>query len=186
MEILLPENTNFNLNQPTSKLIDSKMCVFDYSDKDDIDFFMKKITTFISYRYPSVELNIGGKYFLELPLNWRVMICNNHDYICELVPIEELLHFPNTTVIFNPYHAGKPKIVEIRINKINPNPIEHFVPKLPKKNCLVIPLGSKDMWDNKVVDRDKDTEQTFPDCLIACDDIDGSKMELDLYGDVLA
>ena len=43
MEVLIPDNTSFNLNQPSSKLIDSKMCVFDYSDKNDIDFFMKKI-----------------------------------------------------------------------------------------------------------------------------------------------
>ena len=40
MEILLPDNTNFNLNQPTSKLIDSKMCVLDYADKDNVDFYM--------------------------------------------------------------------------------------------------------------------------------------------------
>ena len=92
----------------------------------------------------------------------------------------------NWGIITFSYHPGKPKIVEIKINKINPNPIEHFVPKLPKKNCLVIPLGNKEVWDNKIVDRDKDTEQTFPDCLIACDDIDGSKMELELYNDVLA
>ena len=38
MEILLPENTNFNLYQPKSKVIDSKMCVFDYADKDNMDF----------------------------------------------------------------------------------------------------------------------------------------------------
>ena len=68
MEILLPTNTNFNLNQPKSKLIDSKMCVFDYADKDDMDFYFKKITTFISYRYPTVELKIGDKYTLDIPL----------------------------------------------------------------------------------------------------------------------
>lgn len=185
MEILLPENSSFNLNQPTSKLIDSKMCVFDYSDKDDIDFFMKKITTFISYRYPSVELLIGNKYYLELPLNWRVMIADKHDFICQLVPIEELLHFPNDTVIFNPYYIGTPKFVDIKINKINPNPIEHFVPKLPKKNCLVIPLGSKDEWGTVIEDRKTGEETKYPDCLIACDDIDTSKMELNLYNDII-
>ena len=99
MEILLPDNTNFNLNQPTSKLIDSKMCVFDYSDKNDIDFFMKKITTFISYRYPTAEILVGGKYRVELPLNWRVMITDKHDFLCQLVGIEELLHFPNDPLI---------------------------------------------------------------------------------------
>jgi len=185
MEILLPENTSFNLNQPTSKLIDSKMCVFDYSDKEDIDFFMKKITTFISYRYPSVELLIGNKYHLELPLNWRVMIADKHDFICQLVPIEELLHFPNDTVIFNPYHIGTPKFVDIKIVKINPQPIEHFVPKLPKKNCLVIPLGAKEEWGTSIMDRETKKIVLYPDCLLACDDIDTSKMELHLYNDII-
>ena len=63
MEILLPENKPFNLNQPKNKLIDSKMCVFDYSDKDDKDFLFKKITTFFSYGYHMVELQIGEKLF---------------------------------------------------------------------------------------------------------------------------
>jgi len=185
MEILLPENTSFNLNQPSSKLIDSKMCVFDYANKEDMDFYMKKITSFISYRYPSVDLLIGGKYHLELPLNWRVMICNNHDYICQLVPIEELLHFPNQSVIFNPFYVGVPKFVNITIDKINPNPIEHFVPKLPKKNCLVIPLGNKDEWETEVIDKKTGSKTKYPYCLIACDDLDSSKMELNLYGDVI-
>ena len=93
MNILLPENAPFNLNQPTNKLIDSKMCVFDYADREDMDFYFKKITTYILYRYPTVELNIGNKYTLEIPLNWRIMITNDHDYICQLIPVEELLHF---------------------------------------------------------------------------------------------
>ena len=185
MEILLPENTSFNLNQPSSKLIDSKMCVFDYSDKDDIDFYMKKITSFISYRYPSVELLIGNKYHLELPLNWRVMIADKHDFICQLVGIEELLHFPNDTVIFNPYYIGNPKFVDLKIIKINPNPIEHFVPKLPKKNCLVIPLGNKEDWGTTIENNVTGERVKYPDCLIACDDIDTSKMELNLYNDII-
>lgn len=185
MEILLPENSKFDINQPSSKLIDSKMCVLDYADKDNVDFYMKKITSFISYRYPSVDLLIGNKYHLELPLNWRVMICNEYEQICELVPIEELLHFPNQSVIFNPFYSGLPKFVDIKINKINPNPIEHFVPKLPKKNCLVIPLGNKEDWEIGIVDKETNNKLYYPYCLLACDDIDSSKMELSLYGDII-
>lgn len=185
MDILLPENTSFNLNQPSSKLIDSKMCVFDYSDKDDIDFYFKKITSFISYRYPSAEISIDGKYSLELPLNWRIMICDDNDYLCQLVPIEELLHFPNQSVIFNPYICCNPKFVKLTINKINPKPIEHFVPKLPKKNCLVIPLGNKDSWKIETIDRATNTTTKYPYCLLACDDLDASKMDLSLFGDVI-
>jgi len=58
MRVLLPDNLSFELNQPTHKLIDAKMCVFDTRDKEYKDFFFKKITNYISYRYPNVELKI--------------------------------------------------------------------------------------------------------------------------------
>lgn len=185
MEILLPENKPFNLNQPTNKLIDSKMCVFDYADKDDMDFYFKKITTYILYRYPTVELNIGNKYTLEIPLNWRIMITNDHDFICQLVPVEELLHFEHQTPIFNPFYIGIPKIVDITIKSVNQTAIEHFVPKLPKKNLLVMPLGTKNDWDNKIVNPKTQEISYYPDCIMMCDDIDTSKCELELYEDII-
>lgn len=184
MEILLPENTNFNLNQPKSKLIDSKMCVFDYSNKDEMDFFFKRITTFISYRYPTVMLNIGNTYNIEIPLNWRLLITNNHDYICQLISVEELLHFDYQIPVFNPY-VGIPKIMDIKIKSINQSSIEHFVPKLPKKNLLVIPLGTKSQWSNKIYNTKTNEEHYYPDCIMMCDDIDTSKCELELYSDIL-
>lgn len=185
MEILLPTNTSFNLNQPTSKLIDSKMCVFDYADKDDMDFYFKKITTYILYRYPTVELNIGNKYTIEIPLNWRILVTNSHDYLCQLIPVEELLHFEHQTPIFNPYYIGIPKIMDITINSVNQTAIEHFVPKLPKKNLLVMPLGTKNEWDNIIVDKDTGEKHIYPDCIMMCDDIDTSKCELNLWDDII-
>lgn len=185
MEILLPENKPFNLNQPTNKLIDSKMCVFDYADKEDMDFYFKKITTYILYRYPTVELNIGNKYSLEIPLNWRIMITNDHDFICQLVPVEELLHFEHQTAIFNPFYIGIPKIVNISIKSVNQTAIEHFVPKLPKKNLLVMPLGKSSDWDNRIVNTETHEESFYPDCIMLCDDIDTSKCELSLWEDII-
>ncbi len=185
MEILLPENKPFNLNQPKNKLIDSKMCVFDYSDKDDKDFLFKKITTFFSYGYHMVELQIGEKYKLEVPLNWRVMVINDHDLMCQLVSIDELLHFNHQTVIFNPFYVGIPKIVDIKINSVNINKVQCFVPKLPKKNLLVTPLGTKKDWDNKIIDKNTGKVSYYPDCIMMCDDIDTSKCELDLYDDII-
>ena len=140
MEVLISPTEIFDLNQPTSKLIDNKLCVYDYADKEYQDFYFKKISTFISYRYPTVELSIGDKYTLDIPLNWRIMITNDHDYICQLIPVEELLHFEHQTPIFNPFYIGIPKIMDITIKSVNQSAIEHFVPKLPKKNLLVMPL----------------------------------------------
>jgi hypothetical protein len=186
VDILLPENKPFNLNQPTNKLIDSKMCVFDYADRNDMDFYFKKITTYILYRYPTVELSIGDKYTLEIPLNWRVMITNSHDYLCQLIPVEELLHFEHQTPIFNPYYIGIPKIMDITIKSVNQTAVEHFVPKLPKKNLLVMPVGNKNLWDNKIVNHDTKEVSNYPDCIMACDDIDTSKCELALWDDIIS
>jgi hypothetical protein len=184
VKILLPENAPFDLNQPTSKLIDSKMCVFEYSDKDYMDFYFKKITTFISYRYPTVELLIGGKYRLALPLNWRVLVTNTHDYMCRLVPIEDLFHFENQVPVFNPYHIGLPKIMDVEIVNLNPSPIEHFVPKLPKKNLLVMPVGHQGQWETRTINKDGSWNY-YPECIYACDDIDMSKCELNLHTDLI-
>ncbi len=185
MKVLLPTNTPFDLNQPTSKLIDNKMCVFDYSDKEDMDFYFKKISCFINYRYPTVTLSIGDKYNIELPLNWRILITNNYDYICQLVPVEELLHFQQQTAIFNPYYIGVPKIVNISIKSINPTPVEHFVPRLPRRNFLALPLGNKSEWETTILNKQKNEIQTYPDCLYCCDDLDQSKCELDLWQDII-
>lgn len=155
------------------------MCVFDYADKSDMDFIYKKISNFLMYRYPTVSLQVG-KYTIDLPLNWRILVCNDYDYVCQLVPVEDLLHFPHTTAIFNPFYVNIPKIVDIKIKGINPHPIDHFVPRLPKHNLLVLPLGNKNDWETKVYDRWTQEEHIYPDCLYACDDIDTSKFEVDL------
>ena len=146
---------------------------------------------------PSIEIIKNGrnrnpalataenKYNLEIPLNWRIMITNDHDFICQLVPVEELLHFEHQTAIFNPFYIGIPKIVNISIKSVNQTAIEHFVPKLPKKNLLVMPLGKSSDWDNRIVNPETHEESFYPDCIMLCDDIDTSKCELELYEDII-
>lgn len=181
MEVLISPTETFDLNQPTSKLIDQKLCVYDCADKDYQDFFFKKISTFISYRYPSATLLIGGKYRLDLPLNWRVLVTNSHDYICKLVPIEDLLHFDTNQVpLFNPFHPGLPQLLDVEIHSLNPNPVEHFVPKLPKKNLLVMPITNNNCFTT-IEDKSGKVTEKLPNCIYCMDDIDSSKVEFDLW-----
>ena len=181
MEVLISPTEVFDLNQPTSKLIDQKICVYDCADKDYQDFFFKKITTFILYRYPSATILLNKKFRVDLPLNWKIMVTNEHDYICRMIPIEDLLHFDTNQIpVFNPFHPGLPKLMSAEIHSINPNPVEHFVPKLPKKNLLVMPITN-----NNCVTRVKDEKEKidiiYPNCVYCMDDLDGSKIEFDLW-----
>ena len=181
MEVLVSPKEYFNLNQPTSKLIDQKMCVYDCSDKEYKDFFFKKISTFIVYRYPTAKLLIDKKYMIELPLNWKIMTSNNHDYICEMTPIEDLIHFDTNHIpMFNPYHPGVIKLSEVDIYSLNPNPVEHFVPKLPKKNILVMPV-SNNHCVTTIEDRKGNIIDEYVKCVFCQDDLDTSKISLNLW-----
>ena len=73
----------------------------------------------------------------------------------------------------------------IKINNINQNAVEHFVPKLPKKNLLVMPLGTKKDWKTTIVDKTTGESHFYPDCIMMCDDIDTSKCELNLWDDII-
>lgn len=180
MKVLVSEKDVFDLDCQQSKQIDSKMCVYDYSLKEDSDFYFKKITTFIYYRYPAVEIRINNQHNISLPLNWRVMVTNPYDQICNLIGMEDLLHFGSQIPVFNPFYPGIPHIYDIEITNINPNHIQWFVPKLPKKNFLAMPLS-----EYNIVNYSKDNICKYPICFYANDDIDNSKCELNLYGDLI-
>ena len=185
MKVLIPENIPFELNQPSQKLIDAKMCVFDTSNKDYKDFFFKKITNYVLYRYPSVELKIYDErntYFISLPLNWKIITTHESDYICDLINIEELIHYEHTMPVFNPLHIGIPTLMKVKIIGINPIMTEHFVPRLPKKNLLVLPMGNKNQW-YQIYEHGE--PRKYPPCIMAMDDMDNSKITFDYFSDVV-
>ena len=185
MKVLTPDNLPFELNQPTSKLVNEKMCVFDCSIKDYKDFFFKRITNYISYRYPMVMLKIYNEresFNVSLPLNWKIATTNENDFICEMTSIEDLVHYEHTVPVFNPIHIGIPNLMKIKIVGINPVMIEQFVPKLPKKNLVVLPLGLENQW-HKIQENGK--EKKLPPCILAMDDIDTSKIQFDYFEDIV-
>lgn len=185
MKILVPENIPFELNQPTHKLIDAKMCVFDASNKDYKDFFFKKITNYVSYRYPTVELKIynnKNSFNITLPLNWKIVTAHESDFICDLINVEELIHYEHTMPVFNPLHIGIPTLMNVKIIGINPIMTEHFVPRLPKKNLLVLPMGNENQWYQIYENGEK---RSYPQCIMCMDDADSSKITFDYFSDVV-
>lgn len=185
MRVLLPENLPFELNQPTHKLVDAKMCVFDTSNKDYKDFFFKKITNYVSYRYPTVDLKIFDErdtFYITLPLNWKIVTADDSDYICDLINIEDLLHYEHTLPVFNPLHIGLMRLMTVKIININPIMIEQFVPRLPKKNLLVLPLGQENQY-RQIYENGKSIK--FPWCILAMDDIDSSKISFNYMEDLI-
>lgn len=183
MQILNVENKAFELDQIRTKLNDLRICVLDCSEKDNIDFFFKKITSYLQYRQPAVELQIGDKQIV-LPLNWKILCTNDEDYTLEIVNIEDLIHETYYTPVFNPLHVYvTPAPVEIKVLRIIPSGIEWFVPKLPKKTLVALPIGSEK--DYKTTKYDSGETEKYPECIFAMDDLNSLKLQNVTLHDVL-
>lgn len=179
MRVLTGPTEIFDLNQSDNCLLDLKYCVYDYSDPDEMDFYMRHITSYSSYKYPTVTLLIDGKYHLEIPANWNIM---SYDNVCELSSIDEFLHRQCKIPMFNPFYIGIPKLVDVEVIKINPNYVEHFCPRIPKKNILALPVGGK---NDGIEVNENGKKIIYPYCIFGLDNADISKCNLNLYDDML-
>lgn len=186
MKVLISPDEMFDLNQSDYKLIDMKCCIFDYSDDDNRDFRMEHISQYSSYRYPTVELCINEKYYLELPANWNILTTHPEEHICQMSSFDELLHQQMYVPLLNPYSVSKSEIVPIEITKINPSYVEHFCPRLPKKSILVLPLGNSAKDGFYIYENIKTQEKKwYPYCVLAWDNADSSKCTIGYDNDLL-
>lgn len=186
MKVLITPEEMFDLNQSDSKLSDLKCCVFDYSEDDNHDFQMIHITQYSSYRYPTIELCIDNKYYLELPANWNIMTTHPEEHVCQMTSFDELLHQQIYVPMLNPYCPSNAHIVPVEITKINPSYVEHFCPRIPKKNILVLPLGNS-AKDGFFTYKNIKTQEKhwYPYCILAWDNADSCKCCLGYDNDLL-
>lgn len=183
MQILNVENKVFELDQIRTKLNDLRICMLDFSEKDNIDFYFKKITSYLQYKQPAVELRIGDRRII-VPLNWKMLCTNDEDYNLEIVNVEDLVHETYYTPVFNPlkvYMTPTPQAIEVL--RIIPTGIEWFVPKLPKKCLLAMPLGTEK--DYEIKEMSNGVIEKYPVCVYMMDDLNSLKLQNVSLHDIL-
>lgn len=189
MKVLTSATETFDLNQSDMRLLDLQYCVYDYSDDKNRDFMMAHISQYSSYRYPTVELMVNNKFFIELPANWMILTTWEGDRICQMSSIDELLHQRMYVPVFNPYNVSFARIVPVEVTNINSKYIEHFCPRLAKKNILVLPLGKTREDGYPIYEKDKMGESVvkdyYPYCIMGWDNADASKCTIDFYYDII-
>ena len=115
-----------------------RFCVFDYSNPKDADYYFKPLIFLESFNAPAVVLQIG-KYSIQMPLDWSVLVCDDNYSDLEIMPLTSLNDRGFYTMAYNPLRHMVPRPHEVSIINVY-SEVKWFFPKLRHGDILVVPL----------------------------------------------
>jgi hypothetical protein len=143
MRILTNENQAFDLNNLPDEIEDLRYCVLDYSDTSNVDYYWYPLVVLDCFSSPVVDLVLGGKYRISMPLDWSIVIGDSFYGNIEIMPIKHLNDRGFTSFCFNPIGADKkgyvPHFYEVEFLNIFPD-LKWYFPKLRSGHILAVPL----------------------------------------------
>lgn len=182
MKVLSSAESTYNLDRYTEDTKDNiYYCVYDISDPNNTDYYFKKMSIYQTFSYPAVTLEIGGKYEVDIPLSWKTFSVYIDNSDAELVDIEEFLNFDYQVLIFNPFRSFVPRFMDAKITKVYNSDIKWYVPKLSKKNYMVLPLGEEKDWTEVKRENNQGLHyERYPECIIVADETEKLKKPISL------
>ncbi|BDR25830.1 hypothetical protein RVBP17_1270 [Pseudomonas phage sp. 30-3] len=138
MKILLTENESYELDRVPDDIEDIRYCILDCNDKSNVDFYFLPLIFLESFYSPAVVLKIG-KYSIQMPLDWSILVCDEEYSDLEVVPLTSLNDRGFHTIVFNPLKHMVPVPSEITITSVFTE-VKWYFPKLKSGAVLVIPL----------------------------------------------
>lgn len=138
MKILTPENHCFEMNSLPEEIEDIRYCVMDVTDKKNPDFFFIPLVFIETFNAPSISMTIG-KFKIEMPLDWNILIGHREIGDLEFVPLTSINERSFDTILTNPLSDFMMQWEEIKINNVFAD-VKWFFPKLKYGHILAIPL----------------------------------------------
>jgi hypothetical protein len=112
--------------------------VFDVADADNVDYFFNPLIFLESFYAPALVLEIG-KYKIQMPLDWSIVVCDEEYTDLEIIPLTALNDRGFRTMVYNPLNHMVPEPLEVNIVNVYAE-VKWFFPKLRNGNILVVPL----------------------------------------------
>ena len=120
---------------------DLRFCVLDYSNQQEVDFYWIPLIFLDVFPRPSADLQIG-KYRVQLPLDWSIIIADKDFGYMELIELKYLRYRPFEAFIMNPITGYMPDFGEITHLNNFPD-VTWNMPKLKYGHILAVPLEQK-------------------------------------------
>lgn len=138
MRILTPENHHFDMAEVPQEVEDLRYCVLDYSNPNEIDFYFIPLVFLDVFPRPAADLRIG-KYRIQMPLDWSVVIADKNLGHMEIIDLKHLNDRDFEVFCLNPVNGYIPEFHEISIENVYPD-VTWSIPRLRFGHILAVPL----------------------------------------------
>lgn len=142
MKILTLENTTYDIDSVPDEIDDIRYCVLDASDSEFVDFYFLPLVFLESFYAPAICLQIG-KYSVQMPMDWSIVLCDEDYEGVETIPLTSLNNRGFKALVLNPMTYKIPDSLEISITNIYQD-VKWFFPKLKNGHILAVPLEDGD------------------------------------------
>lgn len=138
MRILQVENQAYELDDIPEVVDDLRFGVLDYSNPKSVDYFFIPLMFLESFYAPAAVLKVG-KYQINVPLDWSIVICDPEIGEPEVMSLMSLNDRGYTAFATNPISGFSPDYLDISITNIY-NDVKWYAPKLKFGHILCVPL----------------------------------------------
>lgn len=138
MRILTVENELYELDEIPEVVDDLRFSILDYSNPKNVDYYFIPLMFLESFYAPAAVLQVG-KYQVQVPLDWSVVICDPEIGEPEVMSLMSLNDRGYTAFATNPISGFSPDYLDISITNVY-NDVKWYAPKLKFGHLLCVPL----------------------------------------------
>jgi hypothetical protein len=141
MNILLLDETPFNLEQLPDEVDDIRFAILDNSVPTNVDYYFIPLIFLESFNAPALVLKIGDKK-IKMPIDWQILIGEKEHGDLETLPLSSLNDRGFSAFQFNPLSSYSPSFLPIEIVDIYPD-VTWYAPRLRNGQFLCVPIDDK-------------------------------------------
>lgn len=138
MNILLLDNTKYNLENLPEEVDDLRFAILDNSNPSNVDYHYIPLIFLESFNSPALVLRIGDKQ-IKMPLDWQILIGEKEHGDLETLPLTSINDRGFNAFTFNPLSSFMPDFLPIEIVDIY-HDVTWFAPRLKNGQFLCVPI----------------------------------------------
>jgi hypothetical protein len=138
MNILLLENTQYNLENLPEEVDDFRFAILDNSNPHNVDYHFIPLIFLESFSSPALVLKIGDSV-IKMPVDWQIVIGEKEHGDLEALPLTSLNDRGFSAFEFNPLSSFLPSFLPIEILDIY-HDVTWYSPRLKNGQYLCVPI----------------------------------------------
>jgi len=138
MNILLLDNTKYNLENLPEEVDDLRFAILDNSNPQNVDYHYIPLIFLESFNAPALVLQIANK-IIKMPVDWQILIGEKEHGDLETLPLTSINDRGFSAFEFNPLSSFRPDFVPIEILDIY-HDVTWYAPRLQNGQFLCVPI----------------------------------------------